>query len=313
MSVPAEEVATVSALTHEGEGVVRGGKTAFVAGASSGINLQIATRLAQAGAAVTILSRSPDKIEAAAASIRAIGARCIGIAQDVRDHEGVGAAFAKSVAAHGEVDILVSGAAGNFVAPFNGISYNGFRAVIDIDLVGAYNVRNALAAIAIATEVGISVERIGEGLREFAGVKRRLEVVGVADGVTVYDDFAHHPTAIETTLVGLRAKVLNGRIVAVLDPRSNTMKAGTLKDRLAASLAAADLVYCYSAGLAWDAAATLAPLGRKAVVENDFEQLLGAVAETVRPGDHVLVMSNGGFNGIHEKLLARLRTIGDRQ
>ncbi len=116
------------------------GKTAFVAGASSGINLQIAMRLAQAGAAVTILSRSPDKIEAAAAGIRATGAKCIGIAQDVRDHDGVGAAFAKSVETHGEIDILVSGAAGNFVAPFNGISYNGFRAVIDIDLVGTYNV-----------------------------------------------------------------------------------------------------------------------------------------------------------------------------
>jgi NAD(P)-dependent dehydrogenase (short-subunit alcohol dehydrogenase family) len=116
------------------------GKTAFVAGASSGINLQIATRLAQAGAAVTILSRSPEKIEAAAEGIRAKGARCIGIAQDVRDHDGVGAAFAKSVAAHGEIDIIVSGAAGNFVAPFNGISYNGFRAVIDIDLVGTFNV-----------------------------------------------------------------------------------------------------------------------------------------------------------------------------
>ncbi|MEZ6031210.1 MAG: SDR family NAD(P)-dependent oxidoreductase, partial [Hyphomonadaceae bacterium] len=116
------------------------GKTAFVAGASSGINLQIATRLAEAGAAVTVLSRSPDKIEAAAAGIRAKGGTCIGIAQDVRDHDGVGAAFATSVAAHGEIDILVSGAAGNFVAPFNGISYNGFRAVIDIDLVGLYNV-----------------------------------------------------------------------------------------------------------------------------------------------------------------------------
>jgi NAD(P)-dependent dehydrogenase (short-subunit alcohol dehydrogenase family) len=116
------------------------GKNAFVAGASSGINLQIATRLAQAGAAVTVLSRSPDKIEAAAAGIRATGANCIGIPQDVRDHEGVGEAFAKSVAAHGPIDIIVSGAAGNFVAPFNGISYNGFRAVIDIDLVGCYNV-----------------------------------------------------------------------------------------------------------------------------------------------------------------------------
>jgi NAD(P)-dependent dehydrogenase (short-subunit alcohol dehydrogenase family) len=116
------------------------GKTAFVAGASSGINLQIATRLALAGAAVTIISRSPEKIEAAAAGIRAQGGRCIGIAQDVRDHDGVGAAFAKAVEAHGPIDILVSGAAGNFVAPFNGISYNGFRAVIDIDLIGTFNV-----------------------------------------------------------------------------------------------------------------------------------------------------------------------------
>lgn len=115
-------------------------KTAFVAGASSGINLQIATRLALAGAAVTIISRSPEKIEAAAQSVRAQGGKCIGIAQDVRDHEGVGAAFAKAVEAHGPIDILVSGAAGNFVAPFNGISYNGFRAVIDIDLVGTFNV-----------------------------------------------------------------------------------------------------------------------------------------------------------------------------
>jgi NAD(P)-dependent dehydrogenase (short-subunit alcohol dehydrogenase family) len=116
------------------------GKTAFVAGASSGINLQIATRLAQAGAAVTIISRSPEKIEAAAQSIRDKGGKCIGISQDVRDHEGVGKAFEQAVAAHGEIDILVSGAAGNFVAPFNGISYNGFRAVVDIDLVGTYNV-----------------------------------------------------------------------------------------------------------------------------------------------------------------------------
>lgn len=116
------------------------GKTVFVAGASSGINLQIATRMAQAGAAVSILSRSPDKIEAAAAGIRATGARCIGIPQDVRDHDGVGRAFQTAVDALGPIDILVSGAAGNFVAPFNSISYNGFRAVIDIDLIGAYNV-----------------------------------------------------------------------------------------------------------------------------------------------------------------------------
>ena len=116
------------------------GKTAFVAGASSGINLQIAMRLALAGANVTVLSRSPEKIQAAAEGIRAQGGNCIGVAQDVRDHDGVGDAFARAAAEWGEIDILVSGAAGNFVAPFNGISYNGFRAVIDIDLVGAYNV-----------------------------------------------------------------------------------------------------------------------------------------------------------------------------
>lgn len=116
------------------------GKTAFVAGASSGINLAIATRLATAGAAVTIISRSQEKIDAAARSIQDTGCRCLGIAQDVRDHEGVGRAFLRAVDAHGEIDILVSGAAGNFVAPFNGISYNGFRAVVDIDLIGTYNV-----------------------------------------------------------------------------------------------------------------------------------------------------------------------------
>jgi len=126
-------------MTTFRDGLLRD-KHAFVAGASSGINLQIATRLAQAGAAVTILSRSADRIEAAAAGIRAGGGHCIGIAQDVRDHDGVGAAFARSVDANGAIDILISGAAGNFPAPFNSISYNGFRAVIDIDLVGLYNV-----------------------------------------------------------------------------------------------------------------------------------------------------------------------------
>jgi len=116
------------------------GKTAFVSGASSGINLHIATRFALAGARVTIMSRSPEKIEAAAAGIRAGGGDAIGIAQDVRDHEGVGAALQKAVDEFGAFDILVSGAAGNFVAPFNKISYNGFRAVVDIDLIGTYNV-----------------------------------------------------------------------------------------------------------------------------------------------------------------------------
>ena len=145
-----------------------------------------------------------------------------------------------------------------------------------------------------------------EALATFKNVKRRMETKGVAGGVTVYDDFAHHPTAIATTIAGLRAKIGNARLIAVLEPRSNTMKQGALKDQLAGSLAEADQVFCYSAGLGWDAAAALALLGAKAAVQSDFDTLLNAVHAHVRAGDHVLIMSNGGFNGIHDKLLAKL-------
>ncbi|MGH8662453.1 MAG: UDP-N-acetylmuramate:L-alanyl-gamma-D-glutamyl-meso-diaminopimelate ligase, partial [Burkholderiales bacterium] len=173
-------------------------------------------------------------------------------------------------------------------------------------LQGTHNQANALAAIAVARHCGVAPAQAINALRSFEGVRRRMEVRGVAGGVTVYDDFAHHPTAIAATLEGLRAKVNSSRILAVLEPRSNTMKAGVMKDRLAASLARADRVYCYSAGLQWDAAAALAPLGARAEAHADFDRLLAAVAESARPGDHVVIMSNGGFNGIHEKLLARL-------
>ena len=173
-------------------------------------------------------------------------------------------------------------------------------------LQGAHNQANALAAIAAARHCGVEPARAILALRSFEGVKRRMEVRGVAGGVTVYDDFAHHPTAIATTLEGLRARVNHSRIVAVLEPRSNTMKVGIMKDRLAASLAHADRVYCYSAGLQWDAAATLAPLGAKAEVHAGFDPLLDAILADARAGDHIVVMSNGGFNAIHEKLLARL-------
>jgi UDP-N-acetylmuramate: L-alanyl-gamma-D-glutamyl-meso-diaminopimelate ligase len=173
-------------------------------------------------------------------------------------------------------------------------------------LQGAHNQANALAAIGAARHCGVAPAQAISALRSFEGVKRRMEVRGVAGGVTVYDDFAHHPTAIAATLDGLRAKVNSSRILAVLEPRSNTMKAGVMKDRLAASLAGADRVYCFSAGLQWDAAAVLAPLGAKAEAHADFERLLVAVAGAAKPGDHIVIMSNGGFNGIHEKLLARL-------
>ena len=175
------------------------------------------------------------------------------------------------------------------------------------DLLGEHNCHNALAAIAAARHGGVPPRAATEALGRFANVKRRMEVRGVVDGVTVYDDFAHHPSAIETTLAGLRRKVGGARILAVLEPRSNTMKLGVMKDALPASLAAADRIFCFAAGLDWDAAAALAPLGSKAEVFEFLDDLVGAVAGSARPGDQVLVMSNGGFGGVHGKLLDALR------
>jgi UDP-N-acetylmuramate: L-alanyl-gamma-D-glutamyl-meso-diaminopimelate ligase len=173
-------------------------------------------------------------------------------------------------------------------------------------LLGAHNRANALAAIAAARAAAIAPADSIAALARFANVKRRMELRGTVRGVAVYDDFAHHPTAIATTLAGLRAKVGQARILAVLEPRSNTMKLGVMKDALTASLGQADRVFCYAANLGWDAAGTLAPLGAKALAESDFDRLLDAIALDARAGDHVVVMSNGGFNGIHAKLLARL-------
>ncbi|TCJ14714.1 UDP-N-acetylmuramate:L-alanyl-gamma-D-glutamyl-meso-diaminopimelate ligase [Parasulfuritortus cantonensis] len=177
---------------------------------------------------------------------------------------------------------------------------------VDWELVGEHNRQNALAAIAAARHVGVSPQVAIDGLGRFRNVKRRLEVRGTVNGVTVYDDFAHHPTAIETTLAGLRSRVGDARILAVLEPRSNTMKLGTLKDQLAGSLTGADRVFCYAKDLGWDAAAALAPLAAKATTDDDLDALVEAVAAAARPGDHILVMSNGGFGGIHGKLLERL-------
>ncbi len=173
-------------------------------------------------------------------------------------------------------------------------------------LAGAHNQANALAAIAAARHCGVAPSQAIEAFRDFKGIKRRLEVRGVVNSITIYDDFAHHPTAIQATLAGLRARVGAGRIVVVVEPRSNTMKLGVMNDRLAPSLDRADRVFCYSAGVQWDAAAVLAALGAKAEAHADFDALLERVAVSLVPGDHVVIMSNGGFNGIHEKLLARL-------
>ncbi|MDE2584117.1 MAG: UDP-N-acetylmuramate:L-alanyl-gamma-D-glutamyl-meso-diaminopimelate ligase [Betaproteobacteria bacterium] len=173
-------------------------------------------------------------------------------------------------------------------------------------LTGEHNRLNALAAVLAARHVGVKPEDGVAALAHFESVKRRMEVRGAVRGVTVYDDFAHHPTAIATTLAGLRRRVGAARILAVLEPRSNTMKLGVMKDRLAASLADADQVFCYTHNLGWDAAGALASLGSQAQTGDDLGVLVQNIAVEARPGDHILVMSNGGFGGIHQKLLDAL-------
>src|SRR5688572_4174088 len=175
------------------------------------------------------------------------------------------------------------------------------------NLLGAHNRSNALAAIAAARHAGVPPAAAIEALSRFENVKRRMEKRGVARGVTVYDDFAHHPTAIETTIAGLRESLDGARIIAVIEPRSNTMKLGVMKQALPGSLEAADHVYCYSGGLSWDPADALRPLGSRASVYADLSALIARIAADSSSGDHVLVMSNGGFGGIHARLLAALQ------
>ena len=172
------------------------------------------------------------------------------------------------------------------------------------DLLGEHNRQNALAAIAAARAAGVDPVAALDALGRFQSVRRRMEFRGNSAGVSIWDDFAHHPTAIATTLAGLREKAGEARILAVLEPRSNTMRAGFMKDRLPASLERADRVFCYSANLDWDAQAVLAPLGARARCEADLERLVGAIVAEARAGDQVLVMSNGSFGGIHDRLLA---------
>jgi UDP-N-acetylmuramate: L-alanyl-gamma-D-glutamyl-meso-diaminopimelate ligase len=179
-------------------------------------------------------------------------------------------------------------------------------------MLGEHNVMNALAAIAAAHQLGVEPERAAEALGHFRGVKRRMEVRGVVGGVTVYDDFAHHPTAIQTTLAGLRAREPRARIIAVLEPRSNTMKLGVHRDQLAPALAVADAAWLLSAPeLGWDLRAALAPLGARAHFAGSVEDLALGLAAAARAGDQILVMSNGGFGGLHEKLLTALRARRD--
>ena len=178
---------------------------------------------------------------------------------------------------------------------------------VEWELLGEHNRMNALAAIAAARHAGVPARLCIEALGRYQNVKRRMEVRGEVNGITVYDDFAHHPTAIETTVAGLRGKVGQSRILAVLEPRSNTMKLGTMKAQLPASLQGADAVFCYAGGVDWDVAGAMSPLGDKVVVQQDLGTLVEAIAREAKSGDHVLIMSNGGFGGIHGKLLARLK------
>jgi UDP-N-acetylmuramate: L-alanyl-gamma-D-glutamyl-meso-diaminopimelate ligase len=173
-------------------------------------------------------------------------------------------------------------------------------------MVGAYNQMNALAAIGAARHAGVEPTEAIAALSRFGGVKRRLELRGTSRGVRVYDDFAHHPTAIRETIAGLRQRHPAGRILAVFEPRSNTMKQGVLKEALPASLAGADRIFIHNAGLPWDALAVFAPLGPRARCIEELPKLVAAIAAEAQDGDHILVMSNGGFGGIHQQLLAAL-------
>ena len=179
------------------------------------------------------------------------------------------------------------------------------------DITGVHNQLNALAAIAAAEHLGVSPAVAAQALSSFQNVRRRMEVRGTVTraggNITVYDDFAHHPTAIRTTIDGLRRKVgPDARILAVFEPRSNTMKLGTMKSQLPWSLEEADLAFCHSGGLDWDAHEALTPMGARAHVAHQIDAVVAQVTQAAQAGDHVLCMSNGGFGGIHDKLLKAL-------
>ena len=191
---------------------------------------------------------------------------------------------------------------GSFAVSLDGKELGSTR----LALPGSHNRAKALAALAAARHAGVPPSLALRALESFKGVKRRLELRGEVGGISVFDDFAHHPTAIAATITGLRAETRAGRILAVLEPRSNTMKLGIMKAQLPASLSGADAVFCYASKLGWDAAAALAPMGGKARVFEDLAALVAEVVAEARPEDRILVMSNGAFGGVHERLLAAL-------
>ncbi len=181
------------------------------------------------------------------------------------------------------------------------------RGMVDWDQMGVHSTMNALAAIAAARHAGVPTKLAIEALNTFSGVARRMENKGTLAGVTVYDDFAHHPTAIQTTVTGLRKRVGDGaRIIAVLEPRTNTMKLGAMSAALPGSLTHADVVFVYANDLGWDVAKAFEPIGAKTGIFDNLDAMVEAIVVMAKPGDQVLVMSNGGFGGVHGKILARL-------
>lgn len=187
---------------------------------------------------------------------------------------------------------------------FQGVS----QGILHWELLGEHNCMNALAALAAARHAGVPAQLGIEALSRFKNVKRRMELRGVINDIHVYDDFAHHPTAIRTTLAGLRAKIGQARIIAVLEPRSNTMKLGVWQNDLAASLDQADQIFCYAHQIGWNIDSALASLDDKTEIHHDLTTMISAIAATAHPGDHILIMSNGSFSGLHDKLLDTLRT-----
>jgi UDP-N-acetylmuramate: L-alanyl-gamma-D-glutamyl-meso-diaminopimelate ligase len=211
---------------------------------------------------------------------------------------------------------LISQEADNFIVVHEHQEVATVQWAPDSGVMGRHNQLNALAAIASANHIGISPTGAAHALAKFKNVKRRLEKIGVANGAIVYDDFAHHPTAITTTVDGLRRRVGQSRILAVLEPRSNTMELGIMKAQLPNSLEAADRVFAYGAStgkesLCWDLNKVLSPLNMKekdrAMAFDDLSALVNAVANEAKSGDHILVMSNGGFGGVHQKILAAIQ------
>jgi UDP-N-acetylmuramate: L-alanyl-gamma-D-glutamyl-meso-diaminopimelate ligase len=195
---------------------------------------------------------------------------------------------------------------GQFEVLLRGTSGAKSAGLVDWSQMGSHNTMNALAAIAAARHAGVPTKIAVDALNEFQGVARRMEVRGEIGGITVYDDFAHHPTAILATVNGLRRRAGKARIIAVLEPRTNTMKLGTMRDALPGSLANADHVFVYSGSVGWDVAKAFEQIGPKTGVYPDLDAMVDAITAMSRSGDHLLVMSNGGFGGVHGKLLHAL-------